>query len=109
MVEELKNKGLYDSTLIIVTAKHGQSPIDPKKYVSQLIDGTSPATLLANLLPYSESPANPTGIGPTEDDVSLIWLKNSNSTDAAVNTLEKNLVPAGIGSQLQQAWLWRGP
>ncbi len=97
MVEELKNKGLYDSTLIIVTAKHGQSPIDPRKYVSQLINGTSPATLLANLLPYSESPANPTGIGPTEDDVSLIWLKNSNSTDAAVNTLEKNLVPAGIG------------
>ncbi len=97
MVDELKSKGLYDSTLIVVTAKHGQSPIDPKKYVSQLINGTSPATLLANMLPYSESPANPTGIGPTEDDVSLIWLKNSNSTDAAVSTLEKNLAPAGIG------------
>ena len=100
MVDELKSKGLYDSTLIVVTAKHGQSPIDPKKYVSQLINGTSPATLLANMLPYSESPANPTGIGPTEDDVSLIWLKNSNSTDAAVSTLEKNLAPAGIGEIL---------
>lgn len=97
MVEELKNKGLYDSTLIIVTAKHGQSPIDPNKYVSQLINGTSPATLLANLLPYSESPTNPTGIGPTEDDVSLLWLKNSEETNAAVATLERNLVPAGIG------------
>lgn len=97
MVDELKSKGLFDSTLIVVTAKHGQSPIDPNKYVSQLINGTSPATLLANLLPYSESPANPTGIGPTEDDISLIWLKNSSTTGAAVNTLEKNLVPAGIG------------
>ena len=97
MVEELKSKGLYDSTLIVVTAKHGQSPIDPKKYVSQLINGTSPATLLANLLPYSESPLNPTGIGATEDDISLLWLKNSAETNAAVATLERNLGPAGIG------------
>jgi hypothetical protein len=28
MVSELKAQGLYDSTLIIVSAKHGQSPID---------------------------------------------------------------------------------
>ncbi len=97
MVEQLKSKGLWDSTLVIVTAKHGQSPIDPKKYVSQLIAGTSPATLLAGMLPYSESPANPTGIGPTEDDISLLWLAKSSDTDAAVATLEKNLNTAGIG------------
>ncbi len=97
MIDELKSRGLYDSTLVIVTAKHGQSPIDPNKYVSQLIAGTSPATLLANELPYSESPNNPTGIGPTEDDVSLIWLKNGGYTERAVKTLEENLVPAGIG------------
>ena len=28
MVNELKNQGLYNNTLIIVSAKHGQSPID---------------------------------------------------------------------------------
>ncbi len=28
-VSELKAQGLYDSTLIVITAKHGQSPIDP--------------------------------------------------------------------------------
>jgi hypothetical protein len=28
-VNELKAKGLLDSTLIVITAKHGQSPIDP--------------------------------------------------------------------------------
>src|SRR5262249_13594078 len=28
MVDKLRKKGLYDHTLVIVTAKHGQSPID---------------------------------------------------------------------------------
>jgi Type I phosphodiesterase / nucleotide pyrophosphatase len=97
-VKELKAKGLYDSTLIVITAKHGQSPIDPSRYVSQLINGTSPATLLSNagFIPFSESTNNPTGIGPTEDDVSLIWLKNSSDTLAAVKILEDNATPAGI-------------
>ena len=60
-VSELKAKGLYDSTLIVITAKHGQSPIDPSRYVAQLINGTSPATLLSNAgyIPYSESTNNP--------------------------------------------------
>ena len=34
-VSELKKQGLYDSTLIVITAKHGQSPIDPSRYVAQ--------------------------------------------------------------------------
>ena len=32
-VRELEARGLYDSTLIVITAKHGQSPIDPNRYV----------------------------------------------------------------------------
>jgi Type I phosphodiesterase / nucleotide pyrophosphatase len=97
-VDELKAKGLYDSTLIVITAKHGQSPIDPSRYVSQLINGTSPVTLLSNAgyIPYSESTNNPTGIGPTEDDVSLVWLKSSSDTDASVKILEDNAGPSGI-------------
>ena len=97
-VNELKAKGLYDSTLIVITAKHGQSPIDPSRYVSQLIKGTSPVTLLSNagFIPFSESTNNPTGIGPTEDDVSLVWLSNSADTLAAVQILEANASPAGI-------------
>lgn len=34
MVSGLKSQGLYDSTLIIITAKHGQSPIDPHRYLA---------------------------------------------------------------------------
>jgi hypothetical protein len=83
-VSELKAKGLYDSTLIVITAKHGQSPIDPARYVAQTRNGTSPATLLssAGYIPDSES-TNGNGIGPTEDDVSVLWLKSSSDTDAA--------------------------
>jgi hypothetical protein len=97
-VSELKSQGLYDSTLIVITAKHGQSPIDPSRYVSQLINGTSPVTLLSNagFIPDSESTNNPTGIGPTEDDVSLIWLKNSADTEASVKILEDNASATGI-------------
>lgn len=99
-VNELKAQGLYDSTLIVITAKHGQSPIDPSRYVSQLINATSPATLLSNAgyIPYSESTNNPTGIGPTEDDVSLLWLSSSANTDAAVAILEADpSMTTGIG------------
>jgi hypothetical protein len=98
-VSELKKQGLYDSTLIVITAKHGQSPIDPSRYVPQTRAGigTSPATLLATagFIPDSESPLG-SGIGPTEDDVSLLWLKSSSETNDAVAILENNPGPSGI-------------
>ena len=106
MVAELKAQGLYNSTLIIISAKHGQSPIDSARYLGIGVPSnspitTSPATILESLLPASESPATPGGIGPTEDDVSLIWLADSSQTVNAVTTLE-NTSPttsniAGIG------------
>ena len=99
-VQELKDRGLYESTLVIITAKHGQSPIDPNRYSAhpgKTNNGTSPATLLANLLPDSESPANPNGIGPTEDDVSLLWLKPGSDVEGAVSTLEQNASAIGLG------------
>ncbi len=98
-VQQLRDRGLYDSTLIVITAKHGQSPIDPNRYVSNLIKGSSPATLLSNAgyLPYTESTNNPTGIGPTEDDISLLWLKNPSETAASVEILEDNAAQIGLG------------
>ena len=99
-ISELQKQGLSDSTLIVITAKHGQSPIDPSRYVGQTINGTSPVTLLSNagFIPFSESTNNPTGIGPTEDDVSLVWLSNSADTDAAVSIIEQNAsATTGVG------------
>jgi hypothetical protein len=103
MVMKLKDRGLYESTLIIITAKHGQSPIDPNAYDAvpgKTSNGLSPATLISNQLhaamPPSEDP-NGTGIGATEDDVSLLWLTNPSFTDAAVALLEANRAATGIG------------
>jgi hypothetical protein len=96
MVSALKKNGIYEDTLVIITAKHGQSPIDSARYlgISTFANDpitTSPATILdnASCLPLSESPSNPTGIGPTEDDVSLVWLNGAPgcSTEDAVSLL----------------------
>jgi hypothetical protein len=95
IVSALKDRGIYDDTLIVITAKHGDSPIDPTRYVA---DGANtPATLLGDAIPFSESPLNPTGIGATEDDVSVLWLKKGASVDAAVDVLKKNATAIGLG------------
>jgi hypothetical protein len=97
MVNALKDAGIYDETMVIVTAKHGESPIDPTRYVGNT---NTPATLLGTLLPYSESPLNPNGIGATEDDVSVLWLRKGASVTSAVDLLEKNASAIGLGEIL---------
>ncbi len=95
MVAALKQTGNYQNTLVVITAKHGQSPIDPALYKRN--GTTTPATLIASELPDSESPANASGIGPVEDDISLLWLKPGASTMDAVATIEKNATEVGLG------------
>ncbi len=100
MVNQLRQAGELDSTLIIVTAKHGQSPVDPKLYSAhpgKTGNGTTPATLIAPMLPLSESPLNANGIGATEDDISLLWLKKGANVVSAVDTLEANAGAIGLG------------
>jgi arylsulfatase A-like enzyme len=104
IVAALKRAGIYDSTLLIVTAKHGDSPIDPRRYVA---DGSgTPATLLHNYIPYSESPLNPTGIGATEDDLSVLWLNKGASVDEAVEVLQSNASAIGLGQIFYGPSLW---
>jgi len=95
IVNALKTNGIYNDTLLIITAKHGESPIDPTRYVA---DGTdTPATLLGKLIPWSESPLNKNGIGATEDDVSVLWMKKGVNVNVAVNILEKDATKIGMG------------
>ena len=106
IVSSLQAASIYNSTLIIITAKHGDSPIDPARYVA---DGTNtPATILAtnNMIPYSESPLNATGIGATEDDVSVLWLKKGASVPKAVKILEQNATGIGMGEIYYGPSLW---
>jgi hypothetical protein len=84
MVSELKKQGLLSSTLIVITAKHGQSPIDSSRYRA---NGSpyDPASILSACLPDSETGDQ---IGPTEDDVALIWLKPGCTVKSQVDALE---------------------
>jgi hypothetical protein len=96
MVTELTNQHLLNSTLIIITAKHGQSPIDPHQVFKT--KANSPAHLLHAFLRPSEDPTGK-DIGPTEDDVSLLWLLDSSPslTQSAVTVLENNAPADGVG------------
>ncbi|MGA2778046.1 MAG: alkaline phosphatase family protein [Steroidobacteraceae bacterium] len=104
IVAALKNAGIYDDTLLIISAKHGASPIDPRAYVAN--GNNTPATLLGSAIPYSESPLNTTGIGATEDDVSVLWLKPGASALAAVDLLESNAAAIGLGEIYYGPTLW---
>jgi hypothetical protein len=86
MVAELKAKGLDKSTMIIISAKHGQSPIDISR-LNEINTATGrPTKLLSSLV-----------AGSSEDDISLLWLKNSADTNTAVSMLEANAAAASIG------------
>ena len=60
---ELTKQGLDGSTLVIVSAKHGQSPIDPK------------ARAIQSDTPFQKTPGFGTHGFEICDDVGLIWLQ----------------------------------
>jgi predicted AlkP superfamily pyrophosphatase or phosphodiesterase len=85
MITALKAQGLYDSTLFIVTAKHGQSPINPVKVnkpghladlVAALPDGNSNPAAIA-IVNAGGCSTGPCG-AISDDDVALIWLQGQN-------------------------------
>jgi Type I phosphodiesterase / nucleotide pyrophosphatase len=105
MVAALKNHHLLESTAIIITAKHGQSPIDTNRFFPipghSGTNGQPPSAVLAALLPASAT----SGLGLAEDDISQLWLLNSADTVTAVNMLEANGTAIGLGQILYGASL----
>jgi arylsulfatase A-like enzyme len=97
MVDRLEDEHILDSTTIIITAKHGQSPIDTNRFFpipgSSGMNGAPPSDILKTLIPLAET----TGLGPTEDDISQLWLNHASDTLTAVGLLETNAKAAGIG------------
>ncbi len=97
MVAALKQQHHLDSTAIIITAKHGQSPIDTNRFFpipgSAGTNGNPPSFYLAALLPASAT----SGLGLAEDDISQLWLTNSSDTLTAVGLLETNAKEIGLG------------
>jgi predicted AlkP superfamily pyrophosphatase or phosphodiesterase len=97
MIKALKEQRIYESTLFIVTAKHGQSPINPVKtnkpghfadLVAALPDAaTNPAALAI-------ASANNCSTGSCgfvqDDDIALIWLQDQSQTAAVAAYLNAN-------------------
>ena len=95
-VTELKNRGLYQNTAIIVTAKHGQSPVDPQRVLRIPADNAADQPPSAILSPAGVGPGFPV-VQALEDDISLLWLSD-NSEAATVNAvaqLEANAATIG--------------
>jgi hypothetical protein len=85
-VAELKKEGIYDSTLIIIAAKHGQSPIDGSKRTG--ISGGQPGMTIGAAEAFDIS-----------DDGSLIWLKDPELTPSVVANLSTKANQAALGIQ----------
>ncbi|HZZ61959.1 MAG TPA: alkaline phosphatase family protein [Roseiarcus sp.] len=93
MVTELKARRLFDATTIIITAKHGQSPIDPKRVLRIPADNPQkqpPSLVLA---------AVSAPVQALEDDVSLLWLsdRTQDGISSALAALEANADRIGAG------------
>lgn len=97
IIEGLKSAHVYDSTLVIVTAKHGQSPINPlvvnkpghfADLVAALPDAsTNPAaSLIADAAGCSSGNCGLV----QDDDVALIWLADQSKTQLVTDYLNKN-------------------
>jgi hypothetical protein len=85
-VAELKAQKLFESTLIIISAKHGQSPIDVTK--RRAIGGGQPTATLGAADAFDIS-----------DDGSLIWLTDPSLAPAVVATLSKPANQQALGIQ----------
>ncbi len=85
-VSELKKQGLWESTLIIVAAKHGQSPIDITK--RRGIGGGQPAATIGAADAFDIS-----------DDGSLIWLTDPSLMPSVVATLSMPANQQALGIQ----------
>ena len=97
MIAALKAQGIYDSTLFIVSAKHGQSPINPVKVnkpghfadlVAALPDaGTNPGAIaIANAAACSTGPCG----FVQDDDIALLWFQDQSVAPAVAAYLNKN-------------------
>lgn len=86
MVQELKRERLFDSTLIIISAKHGQSPIDITE--RRGIGHGQPTATIGSADAFDIS-----------DDGSLIWLTDPSLTPSVVANLSTPANQQALGIQ----------
>ena len=100
MIAALKAQNLYDSTVFIVTSKHGQSPINPVKahkpghfadLVASLPDGTTNPAAIA-ITSAASCATGPCG-SVNDDDIALIWLADQSLDASAQAYINSNAIP----------------
>ncbi|KAG0366335.1 type I phosphodiesterase/nucleotide pyrophosphatase [Gamsiella multidivaricata] len=89
IVASLKAAKIYQNTVIIVSAKHGQSPIDARKL--KRVDPSSLPTVLGVDIAHQIT-----------DDAGIFWLKDSADTFKAASNAYKN------ADQVHLTALWAG-
>lgn len=96
-IKALKQQNIYDSTLIIVSAKHGQSPINPVKtnkpgHFADLVAGLPDGNSNPAALTIASAAACATGSCGfvMDDDIALIWLPDQSQTAEVATYLNKN-------------------
>ncbi|MHB8166890.1 MAG: alkaline phosphatase family protein [Sulfuricella sp.] len=87
IVSALREKNLLDSTLLIVTAKHGNGPIDPKAL--RHVDKKDIARAIEHAVPGALAQI-------TSDQGALIWLNDASKTAFVARALEYNSKRLGI-------------
>src|SRR5689334_3863009 len=97
MIQALKQEGIYDQTLVIVTSKHGQSPINPVKtnkpgHFADLVAALPDAGTHPGAQAIASAAACSTGSCGLvmDDDVALLWLQDQSKTQAAADYLNAN-------------------
>jgi type I phosphodiesterase/nucleotide pyrophosphatase len=98
MIQALKDQHIFESTLFIVTAKHGQSPINPLKtnkpghfadLVAALPDGgTNPA---AKAIVSANACATGSCGFVNDDDIALIWLPDQSLGQQVADYIHTNV------------------
>jgi hypothetical protein len=89
VLDALRQQGLMNSTLVIVTAKHGEAPINPRKH--RIIADTTLERIVQNSHPGVMALAYQDG------DLASIWLKDQTQTGKLVETLSKPENEAALG------------
>jgi hypothetical protein len=97
MILALKARHIYDSTLFIVSAKHGQSPINPTKinkpgHFADLVAALPDAATSPGAIAIANANACSTGACGfvQDDDIALIWLEDQSKTAAVADYLNAN-------------------
>ncbi|WP_081636292.1 alkaline phosphatase family protein [Pandoraea sp. SD6-2] len=100
LLSALAARHLETSTLVVIAAKHGQSPITPGQL--RRIDGKRVLDVVAQSAPGALAKA-------TLDDVGLLWLKQPRTTQTIVKALRANAKALGIehvyaGNDMPEGW-----